>query len=150
MCVCIGQFDCIGCGSPSVRMVCVCIRECEREKTLSESFDSTVFLSWRHLLPSSNLSVYQAKMLGKRLLRQLDNTTPTHTHTQTFPHPPSQHPPSQHLCQQPNPIIYRKVHKHTQITQTPMLLLLHILPQTPAECCAILRRCGWRTYGLKM
>lgn len=42
-----------------------------------KSFDSTAFLSWRHLLPSSNLSVYQAKMLSERLLRRLDNPTTT-------------------------------------------------------------------------
>lgn len=112
--------------------VCVCICKCalvwvrKRKGKHSESdrFDSTSFLSWRHLLPSSNLSVYQAKMLSKRLLRQLDNPPATCTCTH-FPLS-SQHPFSQHPSQQPSPIINRKAHKHTQKTQT--CFHLHTLP----------------------
>lgn len=94
---------------------CECELVCVRQRKHIESFDSTAFLSWRHLLPSPNLSVYQAKMLSKRLLRQLDNTTPP---------PPPQHvhhtdflPSSQHPAAKPNNTQKRtQTHKKNTIT----------------------------------
>lgn len=65
----------------------ICIWECvwdrEGESTEKWSFDFTAFLSCRYLLPSSNLFVYQAKMLSERLLRELDNPYNTQTLSST-------------------------------------------------------------------
>lgn len=73
-------FVCVLCVLCLCKWACVRVRERGRENTVRESFDSTAFLSWRHLLPSPNLSVYQAKMLSETLLRQLDNP-PLDMHT---------------------------------------------------------------------
>lgn len=102
-----------------VCFVWVCVWEKEKTERERESCDSTVFLSWRHFLPSSNLSVYQAKMLSERLLRQLDNTPSTCTHTHLLPS--YQHPSSQHPFKQPSPVIYRKAHKHIRKIKHPFL-----------------------------
>lgn len=109
--------------------LCVCfvlafvsVHVCVREKTLRESFDSTAFLSWRHLLPSSNLSVYQAKMLSERLLRQLDNTHPPNTHTYAFsPILPASLFPASLSTAEPNNI-QKSTQTHTKNHKHPCLL----------------------------
>lgn len=63
--------------------VCAGVEYRGREIPVKESFDFTGFLSCGHLLPSSNLFVYEAKMHSERPLRQLDN--PPHTHTHSHP-----------------------------------------------------------------
>lgn len=101
VCVFVGLLSCV-CVCAFVSMFCfafclhlwICVSVCVRENTVRESFDTTAFLSWRHLQPSSNLSVYQAKILSERLLRQLDNPphNPPNHHTHTHPHNSSCNP----------------------------------------------------------
>lgn len=98
LCVCVCAFVSMFCFAFCLHLW-ICVSVCVRENTVRESFDTTAFLSWRHLQPSSNLSVYQAKMLSERLLRQLDNPPHNppnhHTHTPTpFFLQPSQHKPN--------------------------------------------------------
>lgn len=140
---------------PPQLCLCVCISLCayvflfafvnmcvwERENTLRESFDSTAFLSSRHLLPSPNLSVYQAKMLSERLLRQLDNPPNMHTYTLS---PASKHPSSQHPSQQPSPVIYRTAHKHAKNTNTHTSS--PTLPPLDARCVLCYPEAVWQAH----
>lgn len=110
-----------------------------KKKKNIQNFYFTAFFSWRHLLPSLNLSVYQAKGFSKRLLRQLDNP-PFPIHTPYRLPPSSQHP----AC----PIIYRK---NPQKLQSPVAPHRHTLfLRLHTECCATLRQCGGRTQRLKI
>lgn len=153
----VGLLDCVRfCVSLCVYVcICecalVCVRKRKHRERERESFDSTAFLSWRHLLPSPNLSVYQAKMLGKRLLRQQDNpcvNTHTHTHIRTFLHPPGI--PLLSFPLKSQAIIYRAAHKHTETTNTLASSPTHHPSDTLAECCAIPRQCGRHTQRLKI
>lgn len=109
--------------------VCVCVRERDGGGGHRKLCFHCIFLL-EVFLPSSNLCVYQAKMLSKRLLRQLDNTPSTCTLSSILP-------ASLHTAKPSD-------------THTQPFLLIYLLAQTPAECSAILRCCGRRIWSLKM